>query len=221
MRIHRLDLRTPDPAALRPFYAEVLQLPVLAAMADLLRLQAGATLLTFSRAPAGWAGRYHFAFNIPPDRFAAGKAWLTARLPLLRDQTGADEFYSENWDAHMVYFTDPAGNILEWIARHRLPRPVVRPPALPAPLGISEIGLATPDVPQAVAALQARLGAPLYHGPGSDSFTSLGDEDGLFIVVKEGRIWFPDTGIPADPAPVTALVSDSRGQPVTVHWPPA
>ena len=220
MRIYRLDLWTTDLAALRPFYADLLQLPVLSATAAILSLQAGHTRLTFTPAPAGWHGRYHFAFNIAPDHFAAAKVWLATRVPLIRDSTGADEFYSENWDADMVYFYDPAGNIVEWIARHTLPPDATPWPAIPTPLGISEIGLGTPDVPQAVASLAATLGAPIYRGPGSATFTPVGDEDGLFIVVQAGRIWFPDTGIPADRSPVTALVGAAAGQPVTVHWPP-
>ncbi|MDQ2807047.1 MAG: VOC family protein [Chloroflexota bacterium] len=222
MRIHHLDLWTPDPAALRPFYAEVLQLPVLATTsAGTLSLQAGHTQLTFTQAPSDWQGRYHFAFNIAPSRFAEAKTWLAQRVPLLRDSTGADEFYSQSWNAHSLYFADPAGNILEWIARHTLPPDASGGPVIPATLGISEIGLAAPDVPQAVAAVQAQIGAPLYHGPGSATFSPVGDEDGLCIMVQEGRLWFPDTGIPADRSPITALVADANGLQRTVHWPPA
>jgi len=220
MRIYRLDLWATDPAALRPFYADLLQLPLLSATATILSLQAGHTRLTFTPAPADWHGHYHFTFNIAPDRFAAAKAWLAARVPLIRDSTGAAEFYSENWNAHMVYFYDPAGNIVEWIARHTLPPDATPWPDIPTPLGISEIGLGTPDVPQAVASLAATLGAPVYGGPGSATFTPVGDEDGLFIVVQAGRLWFPDTGIPADRSPVTALVSDAAGQPLPILWPP-
>ncbi len=205
--------------ALQAFYAKKLNLLLLSSSTDKLILRAGHTQLIFVQAPAGRQNRYHFAFNIAPDRFAAAKAWLAKRVPLLRDSTGADEFYSENWNAHMVYFRDPAGNIVEWIARHTLPREATPWPAIPATLGISEIGLSTPDVPQAVAALQTQLGAPIYRGPGSDTFIPVGDEDGLLIVVQEGRIWFPDTGIPADCSPITALVSDANGLQRTIQWP--
>ena len=40
------------------------------------------------------------------------------------------------------------------------------------------------------------LGVTVYDGEGGDMFTAVGDELGLFIVVKQGRIWYPETGIP-------------------------
>jgi hypothetical protein len=32
-------------------------------------------------------------------------------------------------------------------------------------------------------------------------FTAVGDENGLFIVVEGGRIWFPETGIAPENIP--------------------
>lgn len=51
----------------------------------------------------------------------------------------------------------------------------------------------------------------IYDGAGSDTFTALGDEHGLFIIVKRGRIWFPDTGIPAELVPLKVAVSVDGG----------
>ena len=34
-------------------------------------------------------------------------------------------------------------------------------------------------------------------------FTPVGDEQGLFVVVKRGRMWFPDTGKAAELLPIT------------------
>lgn len=220
MRIYRLDLWAAHLPALQTFYADTLRLLLLMAAPDKLILRAGHSQLIFTQAPSDWQGRYHFAFNIPPSRFAEAKTWLARRVPLLHDSTGADEFYSAQWNAHSLYFADPAGNIVEWIARHTLPPKATPWPAIPATLGISEIGLAASDVPQAVATIQAQIGAPLYHGPGSATFSPVGDEDGLFIMVQEGRLWFPDTHIPADRSPITALVADTTGLQRTIHWPP-
>jgi catechol-2,3-dioxygenase len=208
MQIEELTLLAPDPRALQGFYGDVLRLPA-AVSGEMLVIQAGATRLIFAPAPAGWQGCYHFAFNIAPDRLAAGKAWLEARVPLLRDTAGQDVFHSNLWDADQVYFRDPAGNILEWISRHTLQPagPVSDPPAV---LSISEIGLGTPDVPGTVARLGTAFGLTPYKGQG-EQFTAAGDEQGLFIVVYDQRIWFPDTGTPAGRPPVQVRFRTGQG----------
>jgi hypothetical protein len=68
--------------------------------------------------------------------------------------------------------------------------------------------------------LEAELSAPIYDGAGSDTFTAVGDEHGLFIVVKRGRIWFPDTGTPADLFPVRVMTLADNGERGTLSGPP-
>ncbi len=41
--------------------------------------------------------------------------------------------------------------------------------------------------------IQKATGLQLYKGQ-TDTFTALGDENGLLIVVKTGREWYPNTG---------------------------
>ena len=41
-----------------------------------------------------------------------------------------------------------------------------------------------------------------YKDESSETFTAVGDAEGLFITVKQGRIWYPNTGIPAQLLPV-------------------
>ena len=85
----------------------------------------------------------------------------------------------------------PDGILLELIARHDLPAASSSGRFSSADLlRISEIGLAVPDVPAAVAALQNAFGLPVF-GTAAGEFTPLGDHDGLLIVVRQGRPWFP------------------------------
>jgi hypothetical protein len=126
-------------------------------------------------------------------------------------------FYSESWDAHNLYFRDPAGNIVELIARHTLGNADAGPFSGASILGISEIGVAADDVRELVAELIERTGAAEYHGPGSASFSPVGDESGLLIVVARGRIWFPETGVPAEPLPVT-VTTERAGRPTTLRF---
>jgi catechol-2,3-dioxygenase len=212
MKIDELQLLTADVAAQYEFYVNVLGLPVVSQSDTKLTLQAGHSWLTFDRAPAGWSGFYHFAFNIPENQFSEARKWLSERVTLLRDTGGRETFNFAGWDADAIYFYDPGGNVVEYIARHRLDNRSAEPFDGQGLLSISEIGLPTDDVQQTVQALCDQLSIEVFDGAGSDMFTAVGDEEGLFIVVKQGRIWFPDTGRMAEYQPLTVQVRDGTGQ---------
>lgn len=218
MKIGKLDLQTSDLAAQRHFYMEVLQLPTIASH-EALFAQVGSSQLTFRASQDGREHAYHFAFNIPENRFDRAKEWIAQRLPLITSSTGEDSFHFDNWNAHACYFRDPAGNILEFIARHDLTNASDLPFDERSILYISEIGVATDDVKNTVDLLQG-MGIPIYDGEGSDTFTAVGDEHGLIIVVKRGRVWFPDTGTPAGIHPLRAVVSVDSGRTAILSGPP-
>ncbi len=192
MRIRDLHLSAADTSRLADFYAGVLGLPRAAPSADdreVVAFQVGATRLTFHGRPADTVSPYHFAFNITPRKFAEAKSWLSGRVSLLRNGD-SDDFDFASWNAHAVYFRDPAGNVAELIARHDLPDDAPGPFGPSDFLGVSEIGVVVPEVPAFVDAVQDRLGLAAYR-PGSEVFAPIGDEHGLLIVVREGRPWFP------------------------------
>lgn len=217
MQIRDIRLGTPALNQQYDFYMRVFNFPVLQKTADMFVLQAGASRLTFACTTNEHGGIAHFAFNIPENQFAAAKQWLQERTPLWRNTDGSEEFFFEAWNAHAMYFHDQDGNILELIARHTLPSASDQPFSQESILNISEIGIVTDNVPAQVAAIEKRIGAPVYGGPGSDSFTSVGDEEGLFIVVKGGRLWFGDTGKPAEQIPIT-VVTGTAEAPTTWHF---
>lgn len=216
MRIHHLWLFTDRLAELKAFYAGVLELPVLEETPEAVTFGVGTSRLTFEQAQGGTGPFYHFAFNVPEHRFAEARAWAQQRVALIRDAQGRDAFCSENWKAHMLYFYDPAGNIGELIARHTLPSHSDEPFSSRSLECLSEIGVTTDDVPATVARLRQRTGAALYHAELNDTFVPVGDEHGLFIVVRRGRVWFPDTGKPAQPAPLRVVVAGPGGEPLTL-----
>lgn len=218
MHMLALQLATTTLAQPRDFYTRVFGFPVVNATSEAVTLQVGTSRLTFAQVSAPLPGCYHFAFNIPTNQFAAAKRWLSQRVPLLTDAHGADEFHADDWNADMVYFGDSAGNVVELIARHTLPNASDVPFDGHSVLNISEIGVAVEDVPAQVAVIQAQTGASVYQGPGSDTFTPVGDEHGLLIVVQRGRIWIPDTGKPAEHLPVRALVAGDGDQPIALHF---
>jgi hypothetical protein len=126
---------------------------------------------------------HHFAFH-------------TASLePWRRRLDVTDEHDFTSWDgARAVYFRDPEQNVGELLARPD-PRPE---------LALAEVGLPVDDVPAAVAAL-AELGIEPYRD-WDESFAPLGDADGLLIVVRTGRCWFP-YDVPAAAAPIEVTVA--------------
>jgi hypothetical protein len=205
MQILELHLATPTLPQQADFYTRILGFFAILSTASTLMLQAGASRLTFDAVPGASAMRYHFAFNIPENQFAEAVQWLRQRVTLLADSNGIDEFYSADWDSHGIYFFDPGGNVVEMIARHSIPSASQTPFSGRNVLSISEIGIAAEDVEAHADAICARSGATVYHGPPTPTFTAVGDEEGLFIVVRRGRIWFPETGVAAEHLPLTVI----------------
>lgn len=206
MKIAELYLQTVSPSALHDFYADALGLPILESTPDRLSVRVGASRMTFIR---GDAKRYHFAFDVPSNQFHEAVSWLKARTTII-GKADNETFTSSGWHAQMVYFYDPAGNVLELIARHNLKQTSNHPFDSNSLLNISEIGLSTPDVQALVSELQGKFGYDVYDGVNNPDFCALGDEHGLFIIVKQGRTWMPDTGVPAELDPVTVVVEHHR-----------
>jgi catechol-2,3-dioxygenase len=188
--------------ALRDFYGRTLGLSVLEEAADRLTIQAGATRLTFLR---GDDANYHFAFNIPENKIEEAREWLSRRVRLL-SRFLREVIHFRSWNAHSVYFQDPAGNIVELIARHDLPNASPEPFSQDQILYASEIGLAVDDVQATVAALGSALGLPVYR-PGRSFLVAAGDEHRLLIVVKKGRPWLPTWTVRARVHPTAATLS--------------
>jgi len=212
MKIDKIELMAADLKALKKFYTETLELPVSEGAEGEVTVQSGQSTIVFRQAKPGWTGAYHFAFNLPENRFAEAKTWIEERVSLIADKNGQTEFNFESWNAHSVYFYDPAGNVLEFIARHSLPNAIDGPFTPAGILSVSEIGVTTDNVPSSVDRLHRDYGLETYDGAGSEEFTAVGDEEGLLIVVRVGRIWFPDTGKAAGAYPVAVNITTPSGE---------
>jgi catechol-2,3-dioxygenase len=202
MKITRLELKTTDLKEQALFYGETLGLDTRIIDGNEVVIRAGATELVFTQADEGQQCQYHFAFNIPENQFETAKKWLTMRAEILTDENGNTTIHSDSWNSDSLYFKDATGNILELIARYDLKNANDQFEIL----SISEIGLATEDVLAMTNSLNEKIGLLPYQNEISETFTAVGDADGLFIVVKQGRIWYPNTGVPAQLLPVQAHV---------------
>ena len=211
MHIRHLQLASHDRSALAAFYLETLGLPGVIGKHDF-TCTVGSSTLSFIEAGGHEPTHYHVAFNIPPKQLNDAKRWLAKRVSLVTDASGDDKFHFDHWNADAIYFYDPAGNLIELIARQGLSAQPVKPFSSAALLGISEIGIVTDDVIAAVKGIQSHTGSPIYRGTLDENFTPVGDEHGLLIVVKRGRLWYPDSRLAAAPAPIRAEIENETGE---------
>lgn len=214
MQIVEARLTTRRLEEQKAFYGRILGLPLVEDDGRVVAFGVGTSRLVFVRAESGGEPLYHFAFDVPRNKFVEAKAWLAGRVDLL-DRDGRDEFEFSSWNATAVYFRDPAGNVVELIARRNLPNDSGMPFGPDGLLRVSEVGGVVEDVPAAVRGLERDLGLEVWNEP-SEEFTTVGDETGLLVVVKTGRPWFP-TGQSARPHPVVVVASGDRE---TIHAPP-
>lgn len=203
MNIATLELLTADLQSQKDFYTSILELPAELNTSGL-HIQAGATEIVFTQAPHNFDGAYHFAFNIPQNQYQAAKRWITSRVPLLKDKDSREDFHSNTWNSDSVYFLDAAGNVLEFIARHNLNNPAEDEFNASYILNVSEIGLPSENVIALANELCSKLGLSVYKQEPNETFTPVGDENGLFILPIKNRIWMPDSGVPAKMLPVRA-----------------
>ncbi len=203
-RLLALRLLTASPLdEMKQFYNGLLGLPILAQGEDEITIGAGLTRLTFVKTkPDQGSPWYHVAFNIPENKLFIARKWQLQRTPLKPrpPSTTTHPDFSDvadfrNWNAHAVFFYDPAGNLLEYIARHDLKNAAEGPFTTKDILYASEIGLISRDVPVASARIREALAWPLYRGAAAE-FQPIGDEHGLIIVFPTGRNWGTKDGGP-------------------------
>jgi hypothetical protein len=149
----------------------------------------GASRVRFEPGPAVCS---HFAVNVPPDRFEEAVDWARTQAELVQEDVPF-----EMWRARAAYYFDPVGNLVELIARERAPGDELL-------IEVSEIGLPVADVGAAVELLESELGLPHFSGD-RESFSAVGDDRGLFILVPVGRAWL-FTDRPASDAPVRVTI---------------
>lgn len=212
-RLTHMKLQTHKMDELRRFYGKTLGLPATSS-ANALSIVTGPSEMQFSHAAPASEPFYHFAWNIPENQFKEAKDWLSKRTPLLKDSTtGKDEVHFASWNAHAVYFRDPAGNIGEFIARHTLKNGTTKAFSEQSLLCVSEIGLVTNDVKT----ISSDLSKKLDWAKTSGEMSFVGDGMGYLIVAPIGRPWLPDRIQKALVAPVEVSIAQSLNNPI--RWP--
>lgn len=209
MQILEVTFQTQALHPMREFYVQVLGLKLAEDEEDYFAVYIGSELLRFNSAKINAAPRYHFAFNIPENQIAEAESWLEERLELLpfHDRNRVD---FPDWNAHALYFHDPAGNIVELIARHDLPNAQSEDFGPEAFLNISEVGLAVQSTLSFASGIRGAFDIKVWERSKiAPSFAALGTGERLLIVSRMHRNWLP-TAIPALPWPLEIVFAGEK-----------
>lgn len=198
--IREVEMQTHSLKEMKDFYENTLGLAVFQEHRASFSVRAGESSLTFNESDPSRQPKYHFAFNIPENQIDEALRWITPKVQIILSQ-GQEIVHFESWNADSIYFYDPAGNIVELIARHNLNNSANESFSPASLLCVSEIGLPVPDVEEALLKL-SWVGIVPWQDSNSQ-FAAVGDERGLIIAVKQGRIWFMSDQEEAYPHPVT------------------
>ncbi|OWA37695.1 hypothetical protein B9G55_06515 [Saccharibacillus sp. O16] len=157
--------------------------------------QIGSSILELNRDPGDRGYYYHFAFNIPPNLFRDAKRWLSKRTELLLEDGEDEVFFDGLTQADSFYTEDPAGNIVEFIARrHTTPASSAFTFTTEQIMCISEIGLSVDNLAEYAERMHT-LGIPVRGNEeiSYDGYLNfMGEyEDGSFIILSPlGRRWY-------------------------------
>ncbi len=194
MQINRLILQTSALRSLTDFYIKLMELPVSTSGDNEITIKIGSTELVFRQATIA-DPFYHFAINIPANKIEEAKQWISQRADLLWiDQYKSNIADFVNWHAKSVYFYDPAGNILELIARFDLHNETNEPFSSKHFLSVSEMGIVCKDeeLNETTEDLLNKYQLSYFaKQPPLPQFKAVGDDEGLFIIVPDKRNWFP------------------------------
>ncbi len=212
LQITELTLFANDIPVVKNFYSGILSLNIIDSSDTQISFQAGSTKLTFKKNYSDSNFFYHFAFNIPSNKLEEAKEWINGKaklLPISENNFIAD---FENWNAKSIYFLDSAGNIVELIARFDLKNNSDEKFNLLQILSVSEIGIVKNDIP----AFRQKLineykVSDFVKSNNSDTFSAMGDDNGLFILASENRNWYP-TKTPSQKAPFEIKFINDSGE---------
>ncbi|WP_299433429.1 hypothetical protein [uncultured Aquimarina sp.] len=202
--IKSIRLLTSTPISqMKAFYVEKLGLSLAYEKEDKeITFVAGKSTITFIKIDSTLGDPwYHFAFNIPENKLRKARAWQLEKTDLIptpkraRDPNFPDDVrHFRNWNAHSIFFWDPAGNLLEYIARHDLKNSSSGAFTSRDILNVSEIAFVVDDQHKESEILHQKLALDVY--PKDSSFWwAMGDQNGLLLCIPK-RIWGENTDQP-------------------------
>lgn len=209
MKIKEVRLQTDILTALAAFYRDVLGMKVGKTERQAILFLKDSTLV-FEPAIKEQKPFYHFAFDIPYNKIDEAKIWLESRVQLMRIEE-YNGYIAEfvNWEARSLYFTDPAGNIVEFIGRAGLKDNSDKPFNTELIRNVNELGIVLPAERYDDHVLQMMNKNQLTYferQPALEHFRAVGDDEGLLICVPGGRTWYPTDDIAAGIFPISLSI---------------
>lgn len=191
MKLEHIQIQTSNIKQTAAFYQDILGLSIIENDSEYITIKAGNSILKFIENPQ-FKSIYHLAFNIPTNKLDEAIEWCKNKVNLIiiEDQNVITHF--ENWNAHAVYFYDNNGNLLEFIARHDLNNTQTEEFNSKSILNISEIGIVNENPLELGNQLIAKHGLSFFSkNNNSEVFAAIGDDEGLLILVRPNRNWYP------------------------------
>ncbi|OCB73375.1 glyoxalase/bleomycin resistance/dioxygenase family protein [Flavobacterium piscis] len=216
MKLEHIQIQSSDIQQTATFYKDILDLPIIEKTKNSVSIQAGNSVLEFLENPE-FKSIYHFAFNIPENKLDEAIDWCKSKVDLIfiEDQKVITNF--ENWNANAVYFYDNNGNLLEFIARHDLDNAQTEAFSSKAILNISEIGIVNENPLKLGNQLIEEHGLDFFSkNDNTDLFSAVGDDEGLLIIVKPDRNWYP-TQTPSE-SNKTAVRIENKGNKIELNF---
>jgi catechol 2,3-dioxygenase-like lactoylglutathione lyase family enzyme len=204
MKIKEIILLSDDLNETSRFYSELMGFTISESTSSKITFKAGSSQLTFLRSNLQNC-IYHFAFDIPHNKLNEAIQWLSSKVDLMEFQ-GSNVIDFPNWNAKSLYFYDNNGNILEFIARFENKNESHHSFDSSSIVSISEIAFVTDNVEKLAKDLIQTHGLKYYFRQiQREDFSVIGDDNGLIIIVKSTRNWFP-TPIKVEKFPVKVTI---------------
>lgn len=181
MRIYQVHIKCFNLESMKDFYQNTLLMELVSSTEASFSVMVGSTKLIFEKDTS--TPFYHLCFRTGSDYFDFIYERLAQRSLLLPDEEGK---YSLFWEGKQAYFVDPDGNIMELLER---PESWGGVNDTKGWYDIGEVGMPVESIEEMESNLSS--GIKNVYKAESDSFAFYGDNEGVFVLVKEGRNWYP------------------------------
>ncbi|MFD2033809.1 VOC family protein [Belliella marina] len=192
MNLNNIEILTKELKSTKDFYGNVLNLPVTECDSKSISIKIGLSTLKFVESLKKAKPIYHLAFNIPENKLNEVIKWCQNRIELIKKEDAVLITKFETWNANAIYFYDNNDNLLEFIARKDLNNSETETFSSKQILNISEIGIVMDNPLEFGNQLIQKYELNLFEkNQNNEIFTAIGDDNGLLIIVKTNRNWYP------------------------------
>lgn len=193
--IRELVLECKDLALVKDFWVNRMGMELLAQNATSFSVRIGTSKLKFVRHPGNASPFYHFAVNIPENQIEQAFEWIRERAQVIRqDGTGAEIIHKPLFNAHSLFFHDPAGNVVELTARHVLTNTLEGTFTKNMLLKISEVSIITKNTRECAELMTAQLGVREFERS-TTGYKPIGGAEGILAFVVTGKTFLPSENL--------------------------